>query len=107
MIMDSNEGITSRNEPETIRLTEADIPGAKLTGPMDGHTIAELKWWLLCRGIKVPNSWNKKPSGGLSYNDLAAKYISLYFTRVCLRNKNTMKTTEVMAWYKLTPKEHS
>ena len=60
MIMASNEGITSRNEPETIRLTEADIPGAKLTGPMDGHTIAELKWWLLCRGIKVPNSWNKK-----------------------------------------------
>ena len=60
VIMASNEGITIRNEPEAIQLTEADIPGAKLTGPMDSHTMAELKWWLLCRGVKVPNSWNKK-----------------------------------------------
>ena len=41
--MASNKETTSRNEPETIRLTEADIPGAKLTGPMDSHTMAELK----------------------------------------------------------------
>ena len=57
-----NEEITSRNEPETIyiRLTDADIPGTKLSSPMDSHTTAELKWWLLCQGVKVPNSWNKK-----------------------------------------------
>ena len=59
VIMATNEAITGRNEPETIRLTEDDIPGAKLTGPMDSHTMVELKWWLLCRGVKVPNSWNK------------------------------------------------
>ena len=58
--MAGNEEVTSRNEPETIRLTEGDIPGAKLTGPMDCYTMAELKWWLLCRGVKVPNLWNKK-----------------------------------------------
>lgn len=29
--MGTNEEITSRNEPETIRLTEDDIPGVKLT----------------------------------------------------------------------------
>ena len=60
VIMTSNEETTSRNELETIQLTEADIPGAKLTGLMDSHTMVELKWWLLCRGVKVPNSWNKK-----------------------------------------------
>ena len=54
-----NEEITSGNEPETICLTEDDIPGAKLTGPMDRNTMAELKWWLLCHGVKVSNSWKK------------------------------------------------
>ena len=58
--MAANEEITSRNEPEMIRLTEADILGAKLSSPMDSHMMAELKWCLLCRGVKVPNSWNKK-----------------------------------------------
>ena len=48
VILASNEETTSRNEPETIRLTKADIPGVKLTGLMDSHTMAELKWWLLC-----------------------------------------------------------
>ena len=40
MIMATNEAITG--EPETIRLTEDDISGAKLTGPMDSHTMALL-----------------------------------------------------------------
>ena len=41
--MATNEAITGGNKPETIRLTEDDIPGAKLTGPIDSHTMAELK----------------------------------------------------------------
>ena len=58
--MASNEGTNVRNKPEAVQLTESDNPGAKLTGPIDSYTMAELKWWLLCRGVKVPNSWNKK-----------------------------------------------
>ena len=80
MIIASNEGITSRNEPETIRLTEADIPSVKLTGLMDGHMMAELKWWLLCRSIKVPNSWNKK------------QLISRYYTILC----NTKQVSSII-----------
>ena len=60
MIMACNEAITSRNEGDMVELTEDKIPGAKLTGAMDGYTMPELKWWLLCRGVKAPNSWNKK-----------------------------------------------
>ena len=41
--MAGNEEITSRNEPEMIWLTEADIPGAKLSSLMDSHTMVELK----------------------------------------------------------------
>ena len=58
--MASNEAIMSRNERDTVELTEDDIPGTRLTGAMDGYTMAELKWWLLCCGVKAPNSWNKK-----------------------------------------------
>ena len=59
-IMASSEAITSRNEGDMVELTEHDIPGARLTGAMDGYTMSELKWWLLCRGMKAPNSWSKK-----------------------------------------------
>ena len=57
--MASNEGTNVRNEPEAVQLTESDIPGAKLTSLINSYTMAELKWWLLCHGVKVPNSWNK------------------------------------------------
>ena len=60
MIMVSNEVITSRNEGDMIELTADDIPGTKLTGAMDGYMMSELKLWLLCHGVKAPNSWNKK-----------------------------------------------
>ena len=40
VIMASNEA-TSRNEPEPVRLTESDIPGAKLTCPIDSYTVTE------------------------------------------------------------------
>ena len=45
--MASNEAITSRNQGDKIELIEDDIPGAKLTGVVDGYTMSELKWWLL------------------------------------------------------------
>ena len=60
MTMASNEAIMSRNEGDMVELTENDIPGAKLTGVMDGYTMSKLKWWLLRRSVKAPNSWNKK-----------------------------------------------
>jgi hypothetical protein len=48
-------------EPEGIevKLTENDIPGASLSEPLETHTIPELKWWLLCRGIQPPTSLKK------------------------------------------------
>ena len=47
-------------EPQVaLVLTEDDIPGASLTEPFESHTVAELRWWLLCRGITVPTSWKK------------------------------------------------
>ena len=36
----------------TVELDESDNPGAALSAPLGGHTVPELKWWLLCRGIK-------------------------------------------------------
>ena len=44
-----------------IVLTEADIPGATLKEPLEVHTIAALRWWLLCRGVQV-SSTCKKPT---------------------------------------------
>ena len=67
--MACGEEITRRNDKQTIWLTNNDTllwltkdntSGAKLIDLMDTHTMAELKWWLLCRGIKAPNPWNKK-----------------------------------------------
>ena len=51
--MASNEAIMSRNEGDIVELTDDNIPGAKLTGAMDGYTLSELKWWFLCRSVKV------------------------------------------------------
>ena len=39
---------------EEVAQTVADIPGAELSEPLDKHPVAALRWWLLCRGIKVP-----------------------------------------------------
>jgi photosystem II stability/assembly factor-like uncharacterized protein len=44
----------------TAELSENDIPGASLTEPLEAHNVAALKWWLLCRGIKVKSSSRKK-----------------------------------------------
>ena len=43
-----------------VALSPADIPGAELSEPFDKHTLVELRWWLLCRGIRAPNSWRKQ-----------------------------------------------
>ena len=38
-------------------VTEA---GASLEEPLDAHNVSALKWWLLCRGIKLQSSSRKK-----------------------------------------------
>ena len=43
-----------------VRLSAADIPGAELAEPLEKHQCAALRWWLLCRGMKVPTSVRKK-----------------------------------------------
>ena len=41
-------------------LDESDIPGACLSDPMDQHTKPQLRWCLLCLGIKAPTSYSKQ-----------------------------------------------
>ena len=56
--MASSECISEK--PSTsFELTQDDIPGASLNEPFHSHTMAELHWWLLCRGMVVPTSWRK------------------------------------------------
>ena len=51
----SDESSSSLNAAlVTIELDESDIPAAVLSTPLESHTVPELKWWLLCRGIKPP-----------------------------------------------------
>ena len=46
---------------DQIALTAADIPGAILNlSFLSSYTVPELRWWLLCRGISVPTTLNKK-----------------------------------------------
>ena len=40
----------------SVKLDESDILGAALSDPLEGHTIPELKWWLLCQVIKPSSS---------------------------------------------------
>ena len=54
----------------TAILTEDDIPGAKLTEPIDRYTVPELKWWLICRSVQVQASWTKK--------QLVARYLEFF-----------------------------
>ena len=44
----------------TVTLTDADIPGALLNEPLEVHNVAVLKWWLLCRDIKLTSSCRKQ-----------------------------------------------
>ena len=47
------------SELQQVKLTPADIPGVDLSKPFEAHTMPALRWWLLCRGIRAPNSWKK------------------------------------------------
>ena len=38
-------------------LMEEDILGASLKEPFESCSVAELGWWLLCRGITTPITW--------------------------------------------------
>ena len=45
---------------EEVVLLHTDIPGAELSEPLEKHTVAALRWWLMCRGIKAFTSIRKK-----------------------------------------------
>ena len=51
---------TDADSAEDVVLSAEDIPGACLSEPYEQHTIAALRWWLLCRGFKAPTSWKKR-----------------------------------------------
>ena len=53
------EGDVGDSTVEVV-LLPADIPGAELSEPLEKHPVAALRWWLLCRGIKVSTSVRKK-----------------------------------------------
>ncbi|KAL5493382.1 hypothetical protein EMCRGX_G014558 [Ephydatia muelleri] len=56
----AERGMAVGSSDPHVALTAADIPGADLAAPFDKHTVPALRWWLLCRGICAPGSWNKK-----------------------------------------------
>ena len=46
--------MSDQQEPETVVLTELDIPGAALNGKDPKlASKSDLKFWLQCRGVKV------------------------------------------------------
>ena len=47
------------SQATAVELTEDDIPGAKLSGPLEINTNHALRWWLLCRGVQAPASTTK------------------------------------------------
>ena len=46
-------GIMATNAVE-VTMEPTDIPGADLKEPFKTHAMPALRWWLLCRGIRVP-----------------------------------------------------
>ena len=50
---------SSHQDGEEITLIESDIPGADLAEPFEKYNIQDLRWWLLCRGVKVHMSIKK------------------------------------------------
>ena len=47
-----------------VSLFPEDIDGAVISKPYDKQTTAALRWWLLCKGIKLPNILEKEESCG-------------------------------------------
>jgi hypothetical protein len=52
--------LSASTSVEEVFLLPADIPGAELSEPLEKHPVAALRWWLLCRGIKISTSVRKK-----------------------------------------------
>ena len=52
--------VVQSSEKADITLTEDDIPGTSLQPPFEKHTVSELRWWLLCRGVTVSISLKAK-----------------------------------------------
>ena len=59
-MLNGREVMSGGSSPREVNLTPADIPGAKLSEPWDKHPVVSLRWWLLCRGVKVASSVRKK-----------------------------------------------
>ena len=66
----------------TLCLVEADIPGASLAEPFETHTVTELSWWLLCRGISTPKSWKKA--------QVVHRYVALSVVNIYLYTESTV-----------------
>ena len=60
MSADEDSALQDSEPQVTVALTEADIPGALLNEPLEAHNVAALRWWLLCRDIKLPSSCRKR-----------------------------------------------
>ena len=58
---DAMSGETNCKEPSPVAvvLTAEDIPGAALREPYESYAVPALRWWLLCRGIRVSTSQRK------------------------------------------------
>ncbi len=66
----SSSHVALTGDGEEITLASSDIPGADLVEPFEKHNSQALRWWLLCRGMKVPQSVKKA--------DLVAKYVYFF-----------------------------
>ena len=60
VVDEAEAGVVDEAGADLVSLSAGDIPGAELTEPLDKHPVAALRWWLLCRGIKIPTSVRKK-----------------------------------------------
>ena len=48
------------NSQQVVHLTEADVPGASLTEPLERQSVPSLRRWLLCHEVEMPCSARKK-----------------------------------------------
>ncbi len=54
---------TISDEKVRVELLAADISGAELSKPLEGHDVPALKWWLiLCVGASSPQALGRKLS---------------------------------------------
>ena len=57
---EEKEPTCSSSCPFSVVFTAGDIPGATSDEPLESHAVPTLRWWLLCRGLKVPTNWRKQ-----------------------------------------------